>query len=88
MPGHEPIRLSVADFERTLRLAADVRIAELELALAMERAKRRLQMAKDAHAAHMAVLGKRYRGFKPEDAHYTIDESTRTLRPTAPGAEP
>lgn len=83
----KPVRLSPADFERTLRLLAEVRVAELEAAIAVERAKRRVTAAKDAHAAHMRALAKRHRGFKAEDVNYTIDEATRTLTPDAGGPQ-
>lgn len=82
----QPVRLSAADYERLLRLAADVRIAELEAAVLAERAKAKVVAAKAAHVAHLAVLARRYRHFHASGVHYRPDDGTCTLVPV-PGPQ-
>lgn len=78
-----PIRLTRADYERALRLAADVRIAELELAAATERMTRKLAAARAANEAHLKILSRRYRGFHATDVQYRPEDATCTMHPIA-----
>lgn len=82
--------LTPLEFERAMRLAADVRVAELELAAIVARAQRRLEEANRRVAEHTAALAKRYRRVMPsKDANYRLDERTQALVPvgmeSAPG---
>lgn len=74
------IVLDALDFERTLRLSAEVRIAELEAERQLARAKAAVDKARAARAAHFQALATRYPGLQAEDAQYDVDEATRTLR--------
>jgi hypothetical protein len=84
MTPPKPVRLTPVDYERTLRLFADVRVAELEAAAIVDRAQRGVQRARDVLAAHQADLARRYRGFHAEDVPYRPDDATCTLYPIDP----
>lgn len=80
----KPVRLRPADYERLLRLSADVRIAELELAAVLERGKQRIAALRATHEAHLKTLSRRYRGFHTDDVQYRPEDATCTLHPMAP----
>lgn len=80
-----PIPMRPADYERALRLAAEVRIAELELAAFVDRAKQKIAVLRATREAHLQTLSRRYPGFRAEDVHYRADDATCTFHPIDPG---
>lgn len=84
MSAPKPIRMRPADYERALRLAADVRVAELELAAIVERAKHKIAALRGARDAHMKALSRRYRGFSAENVQYRPEDATCTMHPIQP----
>jgi hypothetical protein len=80
------IRMRRADYERTLRLAQDVRVAELELAAIVERAKQKVASLRAVRDAHLTMLSRRYPGFQASDAKYRPDDATCTFHPVDVGS--
>lgn len=81
------VTLRPADYERLLRLSADVRIAELEGAAVVAKAQQRIEAANAARARHLEMLTASYEDFHAEDVHYRPDDATCTLYPLAPNQE-
>lgn len=83
-PRMKPIRMRPADYERTLRLEAHVRVVELELAAIVERVKHKVTIAREARDAHYAKMQRRYPAFIVGQWPYRADDATRTLYPAPP----